>query len=863
MRHIPTGYPSLLEQPYASRSDMVYSIPDSSGLSPQLNRKPVPQLTSLASSELGEDGLGTENRSSTSKQGLLQKSNATSPSSQYHWILEICAVILSIMALAAIAVLLPLYNNKPLSTWSFKYSSNTVVSILGATSRASLAFAVSACISQGKWNWLWQRDDTLVVFDRFEEASRGPWGATVFMVGFEPFLQAIISFEGREVSIAHPIPKATIGKSSELDIGSFYAISGVQVGIPASDGLLPSFAMTSDYDVGIFAAIRSGFSSMSSAEAQTPSFKCSSGNCTWLPDASLSVCSACNDISKYLVKTSGETNASLQAQDDTLTVVGYSAPSYPILVPDINTTYTRHDIRELRMNLSNIDSAGLEAIHRKEAGKEFRENGQPWEDSSVSAQECALYFCTHIYQSGIVQGNLRETILATYTHRNLDSFLITDPQKATESKWYNANTSYSLNYNTMDMNRTDLQLLISEEECHTSTGLEAKQDLQFNITQNAAGSITGLFMDGFARRASPLETKQLTYPWRRSGQLNVIDSLGISKNLTATFETVAASMSKYIRDLSLETEPKEGETQNWVVFIRVEWGFLSLPFAALLGGCLFCLLSIAETKRLGLPAWRGSSLAGLAQGLDTQSREQLREADAMSQMNAHANLYKVWFVDSDLGPELKPSENYRRNAKNIHDAAVKRAPPPAPATPAGPPGRTPLRHAGDIYNVAVEGYEYQVFTRYYKKGGVPVARFEFPTEAGRTDQIIITHAYNGRELPHDDGTPRLHLSEMIEDVAEYHAHKSLSSINKVVVESVTNDPTLAAVRQCHAEWRAAQADENARYYPSKVTVNPSNKTWTYFKKTPFVKAANFALKGSGKTILKGGTKQQLGCSLAR
>ncbi|KAK2058140.1 hypothetical protein LY76DRAFT_605713 [Colletotrichum caudatum] len=230
-------------------------------------------------------------------------------------------------------------------------------------------------------------------------------------------------------------------------------------------------------------------------------------------------------------------------------------------------------LRQLHLDTIRISLAFSQVTwDNQQASKEFRENRQPWEDSSVSAQECALYFCTNIYQSDIVQGNLRETILGTYTHRNLDSFLAMDPDQAIESKWYNANTSYSLNYNEMDMNRTDLQLFISKEDYHTSTGLEAEQNLQFNITQNAAGSITGLFMDG----------------------------LGTSKNLTATFETVAAIISKYIRDLSLETEPNEGEAQNW-------------------------------------------------------SREQLREADSMSQMDAHATQHKVRFVDSDLGPELKQS----------------------------------------------------------------------------------------------------------------------------------------------------------------------------------------------------------------
>lgn len=521
--------------------------------------------------------------------------------------------------------------------------------------------------------------------------------STVVLVGFEPFLQAIITFEGKEVSVTDPISKATIGKSSKLDIGSFSAITGAAEGVYTPDGTLMLLSMRSKYDFGALASIWSGFSTLGSVEAQKPSFSCSSGNCTWPPYASLAVCSACNDISKHIIKSAGKTNVSGEAVDDTLTVVNYVASFSPIAVPSINTTYTRYDIKELNMNISNIDSAGLAAIQGKnlgftstelsakatsrpsetlsfqdfktlivsfammEANQDFRENGHPWEDSSVSAQECALYFCTNIYQSDIVQGDLRETVLGTYTDRNLDSLLATDPQYAASSKWDNSNSSYTLYHGKRDMNRTDLQMFISKENYHRSTGLDIEQNVKFNISQNAAESITGLFMNEFARRASPLETKQLTYPAAGStSQPHVIDSLGTSKNLTATFETVAASMSKYIRDLSLETEPNEGETQNWIVFIRVEWGFLSLPIAALLGGCLFCLLSIVETKRLGLPAWRGSSLAGLAHGLDKQSREQLREADGLSQMDEHAKLYKVRFVDSDLGPELKLSHAQAR-----------------------------------------------------------------------------------------------------------------------------------------------------------------------------------------------------------
>lgn len=103
--------------------------------------------------------------------------NRLLPSGEYHWTLELWSIVLSIVSFAAILILLPLYEDKPLSSWTFSISLNTVISTLGATSRASLGFAISACISQGKWNWYRKRDDHVMVFDRFEEASRGPWGS--------------------------------------------------------------------------------------------------------------------------------------------------------------------------------------------------------------------------------------------------------------------------------------------------------------------------------------------------------------------------------------------------------------------------------------------------------------------------------------------------------------------------------------------------------------------------------------------------------------------------------------------------------------------------------------------------------------
>lgn len=93
------------------------------------------------------------------------------------WKSELLAVFFSLGSAIAIAVVLKAYDKKPLIDWNFPASLNTVVSTLGVISRATMAYALSACLGQHKWTWFQSRRDTLVAFDRFDGASRGPWGS--------------------------------------------------------------------------------------------------------------------------------------------------------------------------------------------------------------------------------------------------------------------------------------------------------------------------------------------------------------------------------------------------------------------------------------------------------------------------------------------------------------------------------------------------------------------------------------------------------------------------------------------------------------------------------------------------------------
>ena len=93
------------------------------------------------------------------------------------WRLEITLLILSVTSLVSAIILLSTKDGIPLKNWAFYFSLNTIISVLGAISRASLASAVGSCIAQEKWNWFQRGMAPLYIFDRIDNASRGPLGS--------------------------------------------------------------------------------------------------------------------------------------------------------------------------------------------------------------------------------------------------------------------------------------------------------------------------------------------------------------------------------------------------------------------------------------------------------------------------------------------------------------------------------------------------------------------------------------------------------------------------------------------------------------------------------------------------------------
>ena len=92
------------------------------------------------------------------------------------WLPEIISLLLALLALLAIIILLALRKDKPLPNWPSLLNINSLVAIFSSMLKAALLFPIAECINELKWLWF-ANHQPVSDFDRFDSASRGPWGA--------------------------------------------------------------------------------------------------------------------------------------------------------------------------------------------------------------------------------------------------------------------------------------------------------------------------------------------------------------------------------------------------------------------------------------------------------------------------------------------------------------------------------------------------------------------------------------------------------------------------------------------------------------------------------------------------------------
>ncbi|KAF2624731.1 hypothetical protein BU25DRAFT_423841 [Macroventuria anomochaeta] len=574
------------------------------------------------------------------------------------WALEICAMMLSIGSIIAIIAVLYRENDKSLDRWSLAVSLNTVV--YPRHPRENNARFRPQCLHG------------LVAFERFDEAVRGPWGGTrlfiwlrarhwaalgalVIMgtIAFDPFLQAVISSQGRLDETDHG-SNTTISQARRMDTGTFTVLNSVGIlNIMTSAGAMTYMPVRTRPDFGLVGSIYNGLRNTSISREEPVSFTCISGNCTWPVFASAAVCSSCADVSAHLNSTTafgrhgtsipwGQSNAWMSANFTSWQVPNGEIRNYHGLSNTLPGGIEQSTLMTLNTTTIAAETqtfqdyeALLMAFTFLRAPADYVNRVTTWEESKPSATECAWYLCANAYQAVSINNELNETLVGSWSQKKPDSY-------GPDSTYEDYNTKKGLeiaNAAAADLGtqlydssviRTDLQLEIPSKAAK-SLGL---QDERFNISQTFIFS-TISYLEQITHKPGVWDSNNLTtrkyipgsdtvgWPSLDSSMPAIADAFWNSTNLTNTFENVARSITLQLRNTSPDRHP--GTLQNWVIHVRVDWWYLTFPIAMLALGLVYVTLVIIESTQLRIPVWKESARPTLLYGFHDETQRLLRE----------------------------------------------------------------------------------------------------------------------------------------------------------------------------------------------------------------------------------------------
>ncbi|KAK8040691.1 hypothetical protein PG991_000479 [Apiospora marii] len=570
------------------------------------------------------------------------------------WLWEFLSVLVSLGCMVAIVVIAVISNQTPLAEWTPPIGINTVVSVLVTVSKAAMLLPISECISQIKWLYLTRQDRRLDSLSAFDDASKGPWGAMLFLrpsnvtswpllatlgafltlvaMGMDPFAQQTVTI--RTVRVEHEAG-STISVVSSFDTGEPLWNS-----IPPGDDFQPTFIasrlqrafVNGVYDLG------SNFQ-----------YTCPSGNCTWPHFTSLAMCSSCRNVTDKTrvvahqkvdhggnlkenqsldatFTTPGGLVLAISATEDTKTEVAGSA-----ILDYYNITKVTEKLVSLAVvQLKNSYIGGNKTANEQPSGV--------W-----TATECALSWCAKTYGGVVIsEGKL------------LPSYNITEMPLRPRS---------TMN-STRGPENQIMWNLVPRIDGNTEAGTDA-----FSPLQN--GSFTVVYRDHDI--LSKLMRKMFSFD-KRSGfaDSSIGSVLGHGTNASELVFNMTESMTNAIRS-GPGFITAEGTAWREEAEIHIEWSWLILPLAFVLSGtALFAATVVVSSCQYpGQPLWKSSMWPLVFQGLDEWSVEErcaredgsLREVKEMEEM---AKAMRVTLQQNGSGAQKLKRAWYTHPLSSLH-----------------------------------------------------------------------------------------------------------------------------------------------------------------------------------------------------
>lgn len=446
----------------------------------------------------------------------------------------------------------------------------------------------------------------------------------------------------------HVATQALISQALVIDSGTIVEVpaSGARFE-PTSAGPFSLLGgISAQPDFAMISAIYNGFRNDTSwyQDEQVVSSVCTTGNCTWPPFTSAAVCSACNDISDQVSidQRTGSNGSSIPAPGNIGLVGRYTAfilpyatlSNWDFAVYETPTGGKRRGT-EATLLTANITFDALETTSFQDLqtmlisfivmrpAEEWIQGKVTWNVSQPVATECALYLCANKYQALVRNGKLKEAMMSSWAVRDPGSYKASQNASnfvpGPEADAYVASKGGKL-YD-WQVQRTDLQLFVPAEET------EGSSPQTFNVSYAFITTISDFFTE---ITAGTKNINQMAYPTWSDGMTPLVNVFWESQNLTETFDHVARSLTNQVRKSATNAShirQIQGKTEKWEIHVRVRWTYLAFPAAMIALGIFYVLLTIFESLRLRIPAWKESALPSLLHGLDDETQHLLRDSE--------------------------------------------------------------------------------------------------------------------------------------------------------------------------------------------------------------------------------------------
>ncbi|KAG8157784.1 hypothetical protein KVR01_012446 [Diaporthe batatas] len=510
------------------------------------------------------------------------------------WLWEISCIVFSLACLIAITILSHELDGTWTSKWSFFLQPSTIFSILITGAQSSMIVVISEVLGQLKWLQIsLSTAHSVADLATFDSASRGPLGSLRLICRWKPHMNilppmvyaaSLITTGGMAmgpltqqlISVQAGGWAPTSGINSTTAVANYYNYEPSNRGNPSlqidgNGSLVFPLSGQQHFNIDPYfqGAFYNGYYQLGEPLID---FNCPSSNCSWPTFNSLGLCSSCQNVT--------DTAEIIQLER----LARITTPrGWTFHIDEGTKVKSIAKISAVGVSLDTISAhlVSTAILQRSPNDSEFFDVRQ-----GLVITECSISWCTKQYSNVTV---LNGTLQEYYSIRDVELRPVANQALS------GLNTS-SIHIST-DVYNWPFMLTPDIDGNNVSSPLPPFDHSELNVS----------LYDHIA-----LSTDLFT-------KLNFLDhtvspGFGEGENVSSTLANIANSMTNAIMRSANESVALGMVWQQQYV-VKVRWGWLTLPYALVIGSATLLSSMIVASWHYDVPQWKSSPLPLLFHGI--------------------------------------------------------------------------------------------------------------------------------------------------------------------------------------------------------------------------------------------------------